>query len=114
MKKIETYVKRMNSLSLNTVESILEIGNLMIDAKNELSTDEYKEFLKIDFPRVPYPKDKDTFWKLVKMGGEIRQIHLLESAVVDKPICKFNISGTDVVAKPKYENGNVYINRVQK
>jgi predicted helicase len=75
--------------------------------------EKYKEFLKIDFPRVPYPKDKDTFWKLVKLGGEIRQIHLLESAVVDKPICKFNISGTDVVIKPKYENGNVYINENQ-
>jgi predicted helicase len=75
--------------------------------------EKYKEFLKIDFPRVPYPKDKDIFWKLVKLGGEIRQIHLLESAVVDKPICKFNISGTDVVTKPKYENGNVYINENQ-
>ena len=47
MKKIETYVKRMNSLSLNTVESILEIGNLMMDAKKELSTEEYQEFLKV-------------------------------------------------------------------
>ena len=75
--------------------------------------EKYKEFLKIDFPRVPYPKDKDTFWKLVKLGGDIRQIHLLESAVVDKPLCKFNISGADVVAKPKYENGNVYINETQ-
>lgn len=35
----------------------------------------YKEFLKIDFPRVPYPKDKDTFWQLVKLGGQIRKIH---------------------------------------
>ncbi len=75
--------------------------------------EKYKEFLKIDFPKVPYPKDKDTFWKLVKLGGEIRQIHLLESSVVDKPICKFNISGTDIVSKPKYENGNVYINETQ-
>lgn len=41
--------------------------------------EKYKESLKIDFPRVPYPKDKETFWQLVKLGGEIRQIHLLES-----------------------------------
>jgi predicted helicase len=75
--------------------------------------EKYKEFLKIDFPRVSYPKDKGTFWELVKLGGEIRQIHLLESAVVEKPICKFNISGTDIVSKPKYENGNVYINETQ-
>ena len=39
----------------------------------------YKEFLKIDFPRVPYPTDADTFWQLVALGGELRQVHLLES-----------------------------------
>jgi predicted helicase len=75
--------------------------------------EKYKEFLKIDFPRVPYPKDKDTFWKLVKLGGEIRQIHLLESDVVDKPISKYPHTGTNVVVKIKYENGNVYINETQ-
>jgi predicted helicase len=75
--------------------------------------EKYKEFLKIDFPRVPYPKDKDTFWKLVKLGGEIRQIHLLESAVVEKPISKYPHTGTNVVVKIKYENGNVYINETQ-
>ena len=39
----------------------------------------YKDFLKTDFPRVPYPSDADTFWQLVALGGELRQIHLLES-----------------------------------
>jgi predicted helicase len=75
--------------------------------------EKYKEFLKIDFPRVPYPKDKDTFWQLVKLGGEIRQIHLLESAVVEKSISKYPYNGTNVVGKTKYENGNVYINETQ-
>jgi len=75
--------------------------------------EKYKEFLKIDFPRVPYPKDKDTFWKLVKLGGEIRQIHLLESPVLDKPISKYPETGTNIVGKPKYENGKVMINETQ-
>lgn len=39
----------------------------------------YKEFLKIDFPRVPYPRNANTFWQLVALGSELRQIHLLES-----------------------------------
>ena len=39
----------------------------------------YKEFLKIDFPRVPYPSNAETFWQLVALGVELRQIHLLES-----------------------------------
>jgi predicted helicase len=75
--------------------------------------EKYKEFLKIDFPRVPYPKDKDTFWQLVKLGGEIRQIHLLESPTVEKYITQYPIDGTNVVGKTKYQDGKVFINDTQ-
>jgi len=75
--------------------------------------EKYKEFLKIDFPRVPFPKDKDTFWQLVKLGGEIRQIHLLECPTVEKYITQYPIDGDNVVVKSKYENGKVYINETQ-
>ncbi len=75
--------------------------------------EKYKVFLKIDFPRVPYPKDKDTFWKLVKLGGEIRQIHLLESPKVEQYITQYPIDGDNEVGKPKYKDGCVYINDVQ-
>lgn len=75
--------------------------------------EKYKEFLKIDFPKVPYPKDKDTFWKLVILGGQIRQIHLLESSVLEKPIIKYPFTGTNVVSKVRYENGKVHINDSQ-
>lgn len=73
----------------------------------------YKEFLKIDFPRVPYPKDVKTFWELVKLGGEIREIHLLESPTVEKYITQFPEDGDCIVDKPVYKNGNVYINKEQ-
>jgi predicted helicase len=75
--------------------------------------EKYKEFLKIDFPRIPCPKDQDTFYKLVKLGGELRQIHLLESPIVDKSISKYPETGTNIVGKPKYENGKVMINETQ-
>lgn len=89
--------------------------------------EKYKEFLKIDFPRVPYPKDKDTFWQLIKLGGQIRQIHLLESPIVEQYITQYPIDGNNVVVKPRYENspplegcpqdgvvlGKVYINDTQ-
>jgi len=75
--------------------------------------EKYKEFLKIDFPRVPYPKDAETFWQLVKLGGELRQIHLLESPIVEKYITQYPIDGDNVVTKPKYANGKVFINETQ-
>ena len=75
--------------------------------------EKYKEFLKIDFPKIPYPKDVKTFWELVGLGSQIRQIHLLESETVEEYITEFNIPGDCVVAKPSYKDGKVYINETQ-
>ena len=75
--------------------------------------EKYKEFLKTDFPRVPYPKDQDSFWKLVKLGGEIRQIHLLESPTVENYITQYPIDGDNMVGKPQFKDGKVYINETQ-
>jgi len=82
--------------------------------------EKYKEFLKIDFPRVPYPKNAETFWQLVALGGELRQIHLLESPVVEKFITGYPVGGNNVVDKAAYrggllsgESGDVFINSTQ-
>lgn len=73
----------------------------------------YKEFLKIDFPKVPYPTDKTKFWELVKLGSQIRQIHLLESEKLNTISIGYPISGNNVVEKPKFDDGKVYINETQ-
>jgi len=70
----------------------------------------YKEFLKIDFPRIPYPKDADTFWKLVKLGSVLRQVHLLENPLVSKFITTYPINGSNEVTKLKFEVEKVWIN----
>lgn len=62
----------------------------------------YKEFLKIDFPRVPYPADADEFWRLVKIGEELRRVHLLESAVTEKYITQYPVDGYNGVSKVKF------------
>tara|TARA_X000000950_G_scaffold135331_1_gene168440 strand:- start:98 stop:3226 length:3129 start_codon:yes stop_codon:yes gene_type:complete len=84
----------------------------------------YKDFLKIYFPRVPYPKDKDTFWHLVKLGSEIRQIHLLESSKVEDYITSYPKGGNNIIttkiAKKDWELideqnqlGRIWINEEQ-
>ena len=75
--------------------------------------EKYKEFLKIDFPRVPYPKDTKTFKKLVTFGAELRSLHLLESPKVNQFITTYPIAGSDTVEKLAYENGKVFINAEQ-
>lgn len=86
--------------------------------------EKYKEFLKIDFPRVPYPKDQETFWKLVKLGGELRQIHLLESPEVVQYITTYPQDGDNVITRklnkndweitdPENQTGRIWINDQQ-
>lgn len=73
----------------------------------------YKEFLKIDFPRIPYPASADYFFKIAKMGKELREIHLMESKQVTEYITSYGVSGDNEVIKPEYKDNKVYINRTQ-
>ncbi|MCY2685865.1 type ISP restriction/modification enzyme [Salinimicrobium sp. TH3] len=59
----------------------------------------YKEFLKIDFPRVPYPKDQEKFWQLVRLGGELRTIHLLENPRVENFITSYPVDGDNKITR---------------
>lgn len=75
----------------------------------------YVEFLKIDFPRVPYPTDKMSFDVFVALGKELRELHLLESPKLKNSITTFPEVGSDMVdvKYPKYKKGKVYINEKQ-
>lgn len=73
----------------------------------------YKEFLKIDFPKVSYPTNNAKFWKLVELGSELRSIHLLESNKLNTLTIGYPISGDNIVSKLKYEDGKVYVNDTQ-
>ncbi len=79
--------------------------------------EKYIEFLKIDFPRVPYPTDKNQFRKLAKLGGQLRELHLLQT---DLPlITEYNHSGDNTVDKVNWQLtdnqlGEVHINKNQR
>jgi predicted helicase len=73
----------------------------------------YKEFLKIDFPRVSYPADAKTFWKLVKVGEQLRRLHLMEEVTPQKGIANFPIADSNKVETLKYIDCKVYINDTQ-
>jgi len=84
----------------------------------------YAEFLKIDFPRVPMPPDKDMFVKVCKIGQELVKLHLLEAEILEdeKQWPRFPVQGNSIVEKgyPKYvanadepQKGKVYINKDQ-
>jgi predicted helicase len=75
----------------------------------------YAEFLKIDFPRVPFTKDYQLFKKMSDYGNRLVELHLLKSPELDSPIAKFHGKGDNRVKKLKYDNkaGCLYINKEQ-
>jgi len=75
--------------------------------------EKFKEFLKIDFPRVPYPKDVKSFKEFVVFGAELRSLHLLESPKVSQFITTYPVVGSDIVEKLTYKDSKVFINAEQ-
>ena len=73
----------------------------------------YKEFLKIDFPRVPYPESADKFWALVQLGGKLRRLHLMEGIEPSSNLANFPIAGTNEAETLQYTDGKVRINETQ-
>ncbi|MBI4746750.1 MAG: N-6 DNA methylase, partial [Deltaproteobacteria bacterium] len=72
----------------------------------------YAEFLKIDFPRIPFTKDYALFSSMAALGKRLADLHLMKSPDLDDPIAKFEGKGKDIVEKPRYDadERRVYIN----
>jgi len=75
----------------------------------------YAEFLKIDFPRVPFTKDYELFSKMAEYGQNLVDLHLLKSAEIDQPIAKFQGKADERVEKLRYDEKEkrAYINESQ-
>ncbi len=86
----------------------------------------YAEFLKIDFPRLPLTSNRDLFFRLAVLGGELVGLHIMESPKLNDLMTEFPEKGTDAVekvsftpedgrdgARPSKGTGRVWINSTQ-
>lgn len=75
----------------------------------------FAEFLRIDFPRIPYPPSPEIFRHVSEKGEQLRRLHLMETAAIGEAPYPYIGEGDDVVARgfPKFEDGKVHINKDQ-
>jgi len=75
----------------------------------------YAEFLKTDFPRIPFTKDYKLFSKMAEYGKMLVELHLLESAELDHPLAKFQGKGDNKAEKLQFDEKEkrVYFNQTQ-
>lgn len=80
----------------------------------------YRDFLKIDFPRIPLPKGRAVFEALIPHGKTLAALHLLDekgAPALEESRHGFPVSGHNIVDEnfgtkkhPGYQNGSVFIN----
>ena len=70
----------------------------------------YIEFLKTDFPAVPFTTDKATFDNYAKFGQKLIDLHLLKNLPADKEIrVNYNFDGDFVVEKITQNNNKLHL-----
>lgn len=75
----------------------------------------YQEFLKVDFPRIPFVKDKKLFLKLSNWGQRLINLHLLKSISTDsKDKTIFEGREDSRVEKVGWKINEIWINNDQK
>ena len=76
----------------------------------------YAEFLKVDFPRVPYPADDAAFRERAAIGKELRETHLMHDAPppLSEATAAFPVAGDNRVEKAEYAGNAVWINESQR
>lgn len=78
--------------------------------------EKYAEFLKIDFPRLPFTSNYKLFKQLAKMGNQLVDLHLMKSEHLNKPVAKYQGDGdNDKIEKINYseKEQRLYINKAK-
>lgn len=73
----------------------------------------YREFLKIDFPKINFDTTSERFFALSALGEKLRKLHLMEHISQADLSASFDISGSNTVEKVEYRDEKVIINDTQ-
>lgn len=73
----------------------------------------YAEFLRIDFPRIPYPATPEEFWDLSEKGAQLRKLHLMDADSIGDAPYPLEGKGENIVVEPAFEGGKIWINDTQ-
>lgn len=75
----------------------------------------YGEYLKSGYPRVPYPLSSAAFRRFSKLGGQLREAHMLQGkcSTPDGKLARYPIDGSDRVEFAKFAANRVWINDEQ-
>ena len=117
--------KILNKLGFSSLQIGLSDLNETVGAENILNyiyailhsqvyRERYVDFLKTDFPRIPFTSNRNTFKVLSLLGQELIALHLMKSPQLEQYITRFIENGGNLVVDAtyvKYADGEVIINK---
>ena len=63
----------------------------------------YFEFLKIDYPRIPYPQNLAECRLFAERGAKLRRLHLMDESLELPQVATFEVAGSNEVTAVRYE-----------
>lgn len=73
----------------------------------------YKEFLKVDFPRIPLPISESEFVRLAQIGQQLIDLHMMRNTQSWKCDTTFPEPGSQQIDMLKWKDKQVWINKQQ-
>ena len=116
IKKLEeTYKVHFKENVLSKLSNKLTAKEILYYIYAVLNSNSFRKkfgsLLKIDFPRVPFVKNKKYFNKLSKFGEQLVIYHTLDRKI-ESPV-NFPKTGSDIIDQIKFDENKIWINNNQ-
>lgn len=110
--QVTLHMKMSEQIGENTF-SALDLFDYIYGVLYDISYfEKYREFLKIEFPRIPYPENKEDFEKYILYGRSLRLVHCMVDSKESNQVSYFG-NGENIIEKIRWNNDTVYINKSQ-
>lgn len=71
----------------------------------------YLEFLKFDFPKIPYPDSYSYFVKMASLGAKLRDLHTSEDDNFDSKYEYYGNNSSCIVDRPSFSQESIHFNK---
>lgn len=97
VRTIEQALKESQASASITPEQVLHYIYAALYAPSY--RERYADFLQMDFPRIPFPAEREAFEAMAELGKRLVDPHLLRSSELDPPLARFEGQGDNRVGK---------------
>jgi len=111
----QSFIQKINSFYKTDIEPKIIFSYIYSILYSNTYREKYLEFLKIEFPKIPFPQDYYLFNKIGSLGKELMNLHMGDKSIKSTLITKFRGNGSSVIQKVLYDekSNQIKINQEQ-